>query len=152
MTPTSLRTLGNGLVALAVATAATQPAAAPTVSPMAAPTAAPTADAVPPAASSRIRGRLSWYGHQFAGLLTASGQPFDPEAMTMAHRTLPFGTLVRVTNLANQRSVLLRVNDRGPFAKARVGDVSAAAARALRMSSAGVINALLEVVASDDAG
>lgn len=102
------------------------------------------------AAAYSFRGKLSWYGRSFAGFLTASGQPFDPDAMTMAHPTLPFGTLVRITNLANRRSAVVRVNDRGPFVGSRVGDVSAAAARELRMRNAGVINARLDVMGSND--
>src|SRR5690242_20941207 len=71
---------------------------------------------------------------------------FDPAAFTMAHRTLPFGTRVRVTNLKNHRSVEVRVNDRGPAVRGRIGDVSLAAARALGMTDDGVIDATLEVI------
>ncbi|MDQ2780470.1 MAG: septal ring lytic transglycosylase RlpA family protein [Pseudomonadota bacterium] len=137
------------LFALIVAAAAAMPAQADNTEPRRPEVASATA-VVPAAPAAIIRGRLSWYGRKFAGMLTASGQPFDPEAMTMAHRTLPFGTLVRVTNLANHRSTVLRVNDRGPFTGARVADVSAAAARELRMRSVGVIHALLEVVGRAD--
>ena len=91
-------------------------------------------------------GKLAYYGHRFAGRRTASGESYNPQALTMAHRTLPFGTLVRVTNPANQRSVVVRVNDRGPAAVGRVGDVSLAAARQLRITRAGVVQAKLEVV------
>jgi rare lipoprotein A len=92
------------------------------------------------------RGRVSLYGKKFDGKKTASGEPFDPEALTMAHRTLPFGTLVRVTNLENQRSVDVTVNDRGPFVAGRIADVSLAAARKLGMVDDGVIDAQLEVI------
>lgn len=94
-----------------------------------------------------VRGKLSYYGSRFAGRKTASGELFDPHALTMAHKTLPFGSLVRVTNPANQRSVVVRVNDRGPSSPRRIGDVSLAAARELRMLRAGVLHAELEVVA-----
>jgi hypothetical protein len=72
------------------------------------------------------RGPISFYGNAFLGKRTASGEVFDPERLTMAHRTLPFGTRVRVTNLENQRSVEVIVNDRGPFVRGRIADLSAA--------------------------
>ena len=86
------------------------------------------------------------YGDGFAGRKTASGETFDPGALTMAHRSLPFGTLVRVTNLENRRSVEVVVNDRGPFVRGRIADLSEAAARRIGMVSDGVVEALLEVV------
>jgi rare lipoprotein A len=109
------------------------------------------ATATPPpradtATSRQQRGRISMYGVQFAGRQTASGEPFDPDALTMAHRTLPFGTRVRVTNLQNQRSVEVVVNDRGPFAPGRIADLSEAAARRINMIADGVVEALLDVV------
>ena len=91
-------------------------------------------------------GVVSWYGTQFHDRKTASGERFDSGAMTMAHPKLPFGTMVRVTNLKNKRSVVLRVNDRGPTQADRVGDVSAAAARKLGMSRSGVVDAKIEAV------
>jgi rare lipoprotein A len=117
------------------------------------PTPVPTASTTPASSSSsgvRIsaqeRGRISMYGHQFSGKTTASGEAFDPTALTMAHRTLPFGTRVRVTNLENQRSVEVVVNDRGPFVSGRIADLSEAAARRLGMISDGVVEALLDVL------
>jgi len=103
---------------------------------------APSA-ATAPAAES---GKLAWYGSKFAGRKTASGERYNPEAMTMAHKTLPFGTRVKVTNPENGKSVTLRVNDRGPTQADRVGDVSLAAARKLGMVKPGVIDAELTVV------
>jgi len=100
----------------------------------------------PPAAAFRQRGRVSIYGKGFAGRRTASGDVFDPDALTMAHRTLPFGTHVRVTNIANQRSVEVVVNDRGPFVTGRIADLSAAAARQIGMPDDGVIDATIEVL------
>lgn len=91
-------------------------------------------------------GKLAYYGSKFTGHKTASGQRFNPHALTMAHKTLPFGTKVRVTNPANQRSVVVRVNDRGPSQADRVGDVSLAAAKKLGMLRAGVIDAQLQVL------
>ncbi len=89
---------------------------------------------------------ISYYGRRLAGRKTASGERYDPAALTMAHRTLPFGTRVRVTNIRNGRSVILRVNDRGPYKHGRAADVSLAAARKLQMIKPGVIRARLEVV------
>lgn len=104
-----------------------------------------------PALATRLRGRVSWYGRRFAGRVTASGEVFDAEALTMAHRALPFGTRVRVTNLRNRRSVVVRVNDRGPHTGGRIGDVSLAAARALGMLRNGVVEARLELLDPPDA-
>ncbi|KQP13173.1 septal ring lytic transglycosylase RlpA family protein [Pseudorhodoferax sp. Leaf267] len=105
--------------------------------------------AAAPSATPHVQhGRLSYYSHKLAGRKTASGEPFDPQALTMAHKTLPFGTLVRVTNPRNQRSVVVRVNDRGPWSPWRVGDVSLAAARELGITARGVVDARLEVVAT----
>src|SRR5690606_26633724 len=94
------------------------------------------------------RGKVSWYGRRFAARRTASGEAFDPDALTMAHRALPFGTLVRVTNLRNRRSVVVRVNDRGPHVGDRIADVSLGAARALGMVRSGVVEARLEPLGS----
>ena len=116
--------------------------------PFEAESASPSVEA-PPAATStgwRQRGRVSHYGNGFAGKATASGDIFDPERLTMAHRTLPFGTRVRVTNLANQQSVEVVVNDRGPFVAGRIADLSAAAARRIGMVADGVVNAVIEVL------
>lgn len=98
------------------------------------------------AKAKQEHGRVSMYGKEFQGRKTASGQTFDPTALTMAHRTLPFGTRVRVTNLENQRSVEVVVNDRGPFVAGRVADLSEAAARRLGMIADGVVEALLDIV------
>jgi rare lipoprotein A len=94
------------------------------------------------------RGLVSLYGHAFAGRKTANGEVFDPEALTMAHRTLPFGTRVRVTNLENRQSVEVVVNDRGPFVRDRIGDLSLAAARRIDMVTDGVVEATIEVIAA----
>jgi len=117
------------------------PTAAPTVPPPAAPSSSGDA-----AISTQQRGRISLYGDEFAGRKTASGEPFDPTALTMAHRTLPFGTRVRVTNLENKRSVEVVVNDRGPFVTGRIADLSEAAARRIDMISDGVVEGLLDII------
>ena len=85
----------------------------------------------------------SFYDHDTQ---TASGEKFDPQQLTAAHRTLPFGTRVRVTNLANGRSVTVRINDRGPFIRGRTVDVSSSAAAALQMTEQGVVNVKLDAV------
>ncbi len=76
-------------------------------------------------------GRASWYGDSFQGETTASGEAFDMYQMTCAHRSLPLGALIRITNLRNHRSVVVRVNDRGPMVPSRIVDVSYAAAKLL---------------------
>jgi rare lipoprotein A len=95
---------------------------------------------------SALSGKIAWYGGQFNGRTTASGDRFNARAMTMAHKTLPFGTRVKVTNLKNHKSVILRVNDRGPDAPDLIGDVTFAAAQKLGMTRSGIANAKLEVV------
>ncbi len=95
----------------------------------------------------RKRGVASWYGGKFHGRLTSSREPYDMYAMTAAHRTLPLPTYARVTNLRNDRSVVLRINDRGPFHANRVIDLSYAAATRLGIVHAGT--GLVEVTAID---
>lgn len=95
---------------------------------------------------SQMRGIASWYGPGLHGRRSASGERFNQHAMTAAHRSLPFGTQVRVTNLKNGRSVVVRINDRGPFTRNRVIDLSAAAARILRMKRSGTAPVQVEVV------
>ena len=89
-------------------------------------------------------GAASWYGEQYHGKITASGEPFDMYDLTAAHATLPLGTFVRVTNLNNGRTVIVRVNDRGPFVKGRIIDVSYNAARILDFLKDGVQGVLLD--------
>lgn len=89
---------------------------------------------VPDPAAARECGRASWYAMRST---TASGERMNPAAMTAAHRTLPFGSRVRVTNMRNGNSVIVRINDRGPFVKGRVLDLSRAAARKLGFVRAG---------------
>jgi rare lipoprotein A len=95
-------------------------------------------------------GLVSWYGAAFHDRPTASGERFDATDMTMAHPTLPFGTPVRVTNLRNGRSVVVRVNDRGPHVAARIADLSRAAAVELGMLRRGVVRARIEVLDPGD--
>lgn len=93
------------------------------------------------------RGHASWYGAQFHGRRTASGENYDKYALTAAHKTLPFGTIVRVRSLALGREVDVRINDRGPFSPGRVIDVSQAAAQALGLTGVGVAEVSLNVAA-----
>jgi rare lipoprotein A len=91
-------------------------------------------------------GRASWYGPGFFGNRTASGEVLRPGTLTAAHRTLPFGTKVRVTNLWNGRSAVVRINDRGPFHGNRVIDLAHGAAQELGLTASGVADVRLEVL------
>lgn len=104
-----------------------------------------------PSSSPKNAAETPTVSHGFAsfyrtGKQTASGEAFDASALTAAHRTLPFGTRLRVTNVATGRSVMVRVNDRGPFVAGRVVDVSHSAAEALGMVSDGVAKVKVDVV------
>src|SRR6185503_20710376 len=91
-------------------------------------------------------GMASYYGKPHHGKRTASGETFEMQGMTAAHPTLPFGTKVRVTNLYNGNKVVLRVNDRGPFKKGRIIDVSRRAAQVLGMTRLGTVKVRVEVL------
>ncbi len=107
----------------------------------------PETEQAPPATSQPTMmetGVASWYGPKFHGKLTASGEVFNQEKFTAAHQTLPWGSRVKVTNLANGKSVDVRINDRGPFGKGRIIDVSRAAARALGMVGRGITTVRVE--------
>jgi rare lipoprotein A len=93
-------------------------------------------------------GKASWYGSHFQGKETASGEAFDMYDLTAAHRNLPMGSLVRVTNLANGSYVTVRINDRGPVYRSRIIDLSYKAAKVLGLSSAGVQKVRLEMIAA----
>jgi rare lipoprotein A len=97
-------------------------------------------------------GEASWYGARHHGRRTASGEPFDMHALTAAHRTLPFGTLCRVTSRRSGRMVIVRINDRGPWSKGRIIDLSRAAAEALGMIVAGHVPVTVEVLRPPDGG
>ncbi len=98
------------------------------------------------AAGYSERGMASWYGPDFHGKRTSSGETYDMHAMTAAHKTLPIPTRVRVTNLANGKSVIVKVNDRGPFARGRIIDLSYAAAKKLDMIGPGTAEVKIEVI------
>jgi len=91
-------------------------------------------------------GKASYYANQFHGRKTANGETFNMNELTAAHRTLPFGTWVRVTNMRNGKDVIVRINDRGPFIKGRVIDLSKQAAKALGIMKAGTANVRVEAV------
>lgn len=94
-------------------------------------------------------GMASYYGRELEGNRTASGERFDPDELTAAHRTLPFGSKVRVTNVSNGDSVIVRINDRGPFSHGRVIDVSHAAAREIGMHRSGTARVKLALLVND---
>ena len=91
-------------------------------------------------------GQASWYGQEFDGKQTASGEPYDMYELTAAHRTLPMGSWVKVTNLKNHKWVLVRINDRGPVPEDRIIDLSYSAARMINMSGRGLAPVRLDLV------
>jgi rare lipoprotein A len=95
-------------------------------------------------------GTASWYGPRFHGRPTASGERFDQDALTAAHKQLPLGTIARVTNLANGRQVVVEINDRGPFKGRRVIDLSRAAAHRLNMAESGLARVRIDVLRMPD--
>jgi rare lipoprotein A len=101
-----------------------------------------------PAIASTEVGIASWYGHPYHGRAAASGEIYDMEKMTAAHRTLPFGTWVRVTNLTNRKTVEVRITDRGPFIDGRIIDLSHAAAGAIDMVGPGTAQVRVDVIAA----
>lgn len=105
-----------------------------------------TAPQQQPGQAFKDSGIASYYANGLKGHRTASGERYDPQALTAAHRTLPFGCRVRVTNLDNGRSVVVRINDRGPHVEKRVIDLSYAAARELRFIDQGTTRVRLEVL------
>jgi rare lipoprotein A len=102
--------------------------------------------AVPTCADPALRGLASWYGGKFHGRMTSSGEVFDTNEMTAAHRSLPFGTMVKVTNLENGRTAVVKINDRGPFVDGRIIDLSRAAAAELDFLGKGVAEVSLEII------
>ena len=109
-------------------------------------------DKNPPTAARRaavLRGRASWYGKEHQGRRTSSGERFDRNKYTCAHKTLPFGTRLRVTNPKNHKSVVVRVSDRGPFRHQRILDLAEIAARPLNIIQQGAVSVLAEIVPND---
>ena len=104
----------------------------------------------PPRPGSLQRGNASWYGPTFHGKTTANGERYNMLDLTAAHRTLPFDTCVRVTNLANSRALVVRINDRGPFVRGRIIDLSYTAAKILDLPENGTGPVTLEVLEVDE--
>ncbi len=94
------------------------------------------------------KGEASYYADKFNGRQTASGETFSNKKLTAAHRTLEFGTVVKVTNQSNGKSVKVRINDRGPFKKGRIIDLSKAAAEKIDMVQSGVANVTVEIIST----
>lgn len=92
-----------------------------------------------------LTGKASWYGGYFHGRKTANGETYNMYSLTAAHKSLPFGSLVKVTNLENQKTIFVRINDRGPYIQGRHIDLSLAAAQKLGMVGSGVVPVKLEV-------
>lgn len=115
-----------------------------------------TKNDVPPSLSTTARvgqsyvGIASYYGPNFHGQLTANGEVFDMYGITAAHQTLPFNTVVRVTNIKNDKSLLVRINDRGPFVKGRMLDLSFGAAKKLGIVASGTAKVKMEIVEIGD--
>lgn len=137
-------------VALAASVSISMAASAPTSSDYQSshPTTQPEVAKKKPAKSVKASeiGKASWYGEYFDGKPTASGEPYDMYELTAAHRTLPLGTWVKVTNLRNHRWVVVRINDRGPVPTDRIIDLSYSAARMLNMSAQGLARVRLDIV------
>lgn len=145
-------TILGGLLALSITVRQVHVHAAPSPAPQAV-AAAPRI--APPAPSTNLTrvgtpevGQASWYGEEFQGHTTANGEHFDMNTLTCAHRTLPLGSLLRVTNLRNRKSVLVRVNDRGPMLEDRILDLSRAAAQ--RIGLRGIGRVRIERLKSED--
>lgn len=100
-------------------------------------------------ARENFMGVASYYADMFEGRLTANGEIYTHDRMTCAHKTLPFGTVLKVTNLSNDKSVIVTVNDRGPFIKGRVVDLTKAAARKIDMIHRGIAKVKVEIIDED---
>lgn len=111
----------------------------------------PLDESIPDVSGFRQTGRASWYGKRFNGRRTASGERFDMNAMTAAHKTLPLAAYVRVTNTANQKTVVVRINDRGPYVRGRVIDLSYAAGRELGLQRTGIARVKIEGLTQEEA-
>lgn len=144
-------TIAGAMLAIVVGMASAQ-SVAPADHPSQAATPAPVPPDQPAAKVHRHHwyqlGVASWYGRFFQGKTTASGQPYNEYAMTCAHRTLPLGSVLKVTNLRNHKSVVVRVNDRGPMPESRVIDLSYAAAYSLGFSERGIAPVKVELLSA----
>ncbi len=98
------------------------------------------------AAGTVFYGKASYYGDEFNGRKTANGEIYEGDKITAAHKTLPFGTMIKVRNLNNNKEIVVRVNDRGPFVSGRIVDLSYAAAKSLDMIRDGVVDVEITVI------
>ncbi|MGL4230979.1 MAG: septal ring lytic transglycosylase RlpA family protein [Casimicrobium sp.] len=143
--------LSTLLAAFGTFVASAQTAPAPAPAPVPAPAAAVVEKKAPVAVNAAntgdvVTGKAAWYGKKFNGRKTASGQRYNAAALTAASNTLPFGTLVRVTNMKNKKSVVVRINDRGPSQPDRIIDLSRAAAAKIGMLRSGVAEVEVKVI------
>ena len=145
--PRRLLTIAGAFLAIVVGVAGAQ-AASPADHLSATPAAPSATSTVKPKHHWYQLGVASWYGRFFQGKTTASGQPYDENAMTCAHRSLPIGSVLKVTNLRNHRSVVVRVNDRGPVPEDRVIDLSYAAAETLGFSQRGLAPVRVDLISA----
>ena len=141
-----LQRYGSSAIVAAIAVSGLAGAAAPSASPQTGARPMPGASAVAALHRWFETGKASWYGLKFQGRATATGERYDMNDLTCAHRSAPLGSWLRVTNLRNQRSVLVRVNDRGPMVDDRIVDLSYAAARAVGLTGIGRVR--LEVASA----
>jgi len=111
----------------------------------------PIDEDIPDVSNFKQSGRASWYGKRFNGRKTASGERYNMHAMTAAHKTLPLASYVRVTNTSNQKAVVVKINDRGPYVRGRVIDLSYAAARELGLQTAGTAHVKIEGLTQEEA-
>jgi rare lipoprotein A len=111
----------------------------------------PLDEDIPDVSNFKQSGRASWYGKRFNGRKTASGERYNMHAMTAAHKTLPLASYVRVTNTSNQKSVVVKINDRGPYVRGRVIDLSYAAARELGLQTAGTARVQIQGLTQEEA-
>jgi len=151
----SVRKFATGLLMMGLALSASAKDGSPSGTAPPASEKAPPPPAVKTKPSAKAKhwfevGVASWYGTKFQGRTTAGGERFDMNQMTCAHRSLPLGTWLRVTNLKNHRTAYVRVNDRGPVLEGRIVDLSFAAARTLGLAGAGIGQVSLEPVNSGD--
>jgi len=111
----------------------------------------PLDDGAPDISDFKQVGRASWYGGRFAGRRTASGERYNMHALTAAHKTLPLASYVRVTNMSNHKVVVVKINDRGPYVRGRVIDLSYAAAKILGLQHAGTARVQIEGLSQEEA-
>lgn len=111
----------------------------------------PIDDGAPDVSDFKQVGRASWYGGRFVGRRTASGERYNMHAMTAAHKTLPLASYVRVTNISNHKVVVVKINDRGPYVRGRVIDLSFAAAKLLGLQHAGTARVQIEGLSQEEA-